>query len=54
MADRLNYKLYRRRIKTEEKAKVVAVFFFGWGEELIQFLGALDIFHQDGFEEKDG
>ena len=30
----------RRRIKTEEKAKVVAVV---WGEDIIQFLATLDI-----------
>ena len=41
---------HRRRITTEEKAKVVTAF---WGTELIQFLAALDIFHQDDFEEKD-
>ena len=37
-------------MKTEEKAKVVAAV---WGMELIQFLAALDIFHQDDVEEKD-
>ena len=37
------------RIKTEEKAKVVAAV---CGTELIQFLAVLDIFHQDDFEEK--
>ena len=36
----------RRRIKTDEKAKVVAAV---WGTELIQFLAALDILHQDVF-----
>ena len=36
---------HRRRIKTEEKAKVVAVFCMG--TELVQFLAALAIFHQD-------
>ena len=41
---------YRRRIKTEETAKVVAAV---WGTELIQFLAALVIFQQDDFEEKD-
>ena len=41
---------YRRRTKTEEKAKVVAAV---WETELIQFLAALDIFHQNDFEEKD-
>ena len=40
---------HRRRIKTEEKAKVVAAV---CGTELIQFLAVLDIFHQDDFEEK--
>ena len=39
-----------RRIKTEEKSKVVAA---AWEPELIQFLAALEIFHQDDFEEKD-
>ena len=34
----------RRRIKTEEMAKVVAAV---WGTEWIQFLAALAIFHQD-------
>ena len=34
----------RRIIKTEEKAKVVAAI---WGTELIQFLAALAILHQD-------
>ena len=32
---------HRRRIKTEEKAKVVA---YVWGTEFSQFLAALDIF----------
>ena len=32
---------YRIKIKTEEKAKVVAA----WGPELIQFLAALAILH---------
>ena len=41
---------HRRRIKTEEKAKVVAAV---WGHELIQFLAAIDIFHHYEFEEKD-
>ena len=40
---------HRRKIKKEEKAKVAAV----WGTELIQFLAALHIFHQDDFEGKD-
>ena len=34
----------RRRINTEEKAKVVPVI---WGTELIQFIAALAILHQD-------
>ena len=34
----------RRRIKTEEKAKVVAAV---WGTELITLLAALGILHQD-------
>ena len=45
-----NQVTHRRRIKTEVKAKVVAVI---WGTGLIQFLAALDIFHQHDFEEKD-
>ena len=35
---------HKRRIKTEEKAKIVAA---GWGTELIQFLAAQAILHQD-------
>ena len=35
---------HRRRIKKEEKAKVVATV---WGTELIQFLVVLAIFHKD-------
>ena len=35
-------KEYRRRIKTEEKAKVVA---FVLGEEFIKFLAALAVLH---------
>ena len=35
---------FRRRIYTEEKAKVVAD---AWGTELLQFLAALAILHQD-------
>ena len=35
---------HRRRIKTEERAKVVAA---DWDMELIQFLAALAILHQD-------
>ena len=34
---------HRRRINTEEKAKVVAAV---WGTEFIKFLAALAIFHQ--------
>ena len=37
-------------IKTEEKALVVAAV---WGTEFVQFLAALDIFHQVDFEEKE-
>ena len=37
----------RRIIKTEEKAKVVAAI---WGTELIQFLAALAILHQDDWK----
>ena len=39
-----------RRIKTEEKAKVVAAV---WGREFIQFITALAILHQNDFKEKD-
>ena len=39
----------RKRIKTEEKAKVVAAV---WRTELIRFLAALDICHQDDFEKR--
>ena len=39
--------LQRRRIKTEEKAKVVAAV---WGTEFIQFLATLAIWHQDDEE----
>ena len=35
---------HRKRIKTEEKAKVVAAV---WGEKFIKFLAALAILHQD-------
>ena len=35
---------HRRRIKTEEKAKVVTS--MGGGEEFIQFLAALAVFHR--------
>ena len=44
------YKSQRRKINTEEKAKVVAAV---WETELIQFLAALGIFHQDDFKAKD-
>ena len=40
---------HRRRIKKEEKAKVVAAV---WGKELIHFLDALAIFHQDDLKKK--
>ena len=40
---------HRRKIKTEEKAKVVAAV---WGKEMIQFLAALAILHQDGLKKK--
>ena len=40
---------YRRRIYTEEKAKVVAAV---WGAECIQFLAALAILHQDGTKKR--
>ena len=40
---------HRRRIKTEEKAKVVSAV---WGMELIQFLAALGIFHQDDLNKR--
>ena len=39
----------RRRIKTEEMAKVVAAV---WGTELIQFLASLAISHQDDFKKR--
>ena len=39
----------RKKIKTEEMAKVVAAF---WGTELIQFLASLAIFHQDDFKKR--
>ena len=40
---------HRRKIKTEEKAKVIAAV---WGKEMIQFLAALAILHQDGLKKK--
>ena len=38
---------HRRRIKTEEKAKVIASV---WGEEFIKFLAALAVLHYRRFE----
>ena len=38
-----------RRIKTEEKAKVVVAY---WGMELIQFLAAVAILHQDNLKKR--
>ena len=40
---------HRRRIKTEEKAKVVAAI---WGTEFIQLLAALGVFHQDDMKKR--
>ena len=40
---------HRRRINTEEKAKVVAA---AWGTECIQFLAALAILHQDSLKKR--
>ena len=40
---------HRRGINTEKNVTVVATV---WGMEFIQLLVALDIFHQDNFEEK--
>ena len=40
---------HRRRIKTEEKAKVVAGV---WGTKFIKFLAALAIFHQDDLKKR--
>ena len=45
--DQLPY-TYRRRINTEEKAKVVADV---WGTEFIQLLVPLAILYLDAFEE---
>ena len=39
----------RRRIKTEEQAKVVAAV---WGTELIQFLASPVLFHQDDLKNR--
>ena len=44
-----NIILHRRRIKTEEKAKVVAAL---WGAELIQFLATLAILHTDDLKNR--
>ena len=41
--------LHRRRIKIEEKAKVVASI---WGTEFIPFLAALTIFYQDDLKKR--
>ena len=41
---------HRRRINTEEKAKVVAAL---WGAEFVQFLSALAVFTVKRFEEYD-
>ena len=43
------YRAHRRRIKTEEKAKVVTSV---WGTACIKFLGALAIWHQDDFKKR--
>ena len=40
---------HRRRIYTEEKAKVVAAV---WETELLQFLAVLAIFHQDDLKNR--
>ena len=40
---------HRRRIYTEEKAKVVAVV---WGREFMKFLSALAILHQDDLKNR--
>ena len=41
--------MHRRKLNAEEKAKVVAA---AWGAELIQFLAALTILHQDGLKKR--
>ena len=41
--------LHRRRIYTEEEAKVVAA---AWGTEVLQFLPAKAIFHQDDLKNR--
>ena len=40
---------HRRRIKTDEKAKVVAA---AWVAELIKFLAALSVLHQDDLKNR--
>ena len=40
---------HRRRIYTEEKAKVVAAV---WGTECIQFLATLAVLHQDDMKKR--
>ena len=40
---------HRRRIKTEDKAKVVAAV---WGTELLPFLAALAILHKDNLKNR--
>ena len=40
---------YRRKIYTEDKAKVVAAF---WGTEFIQFLAELAVLHQDDMKKR--
>ena len=40
---------HRRRINTEEKAKVLAT---AWGTELIPFLATLTFFHQDDLKKR--
>ena len=49
IADMVNGGPTRRRIKTEEKTKVVAAV---WGTEFFQFLAALDIIQEDDFEKR--
>ena len=40
---------FRRRIKKEEKAKVVAAI---WGTEIIKFLAALAVLHEDDLKNR--
>ena len=42
-------KIHRRRLSTEEKAKVVAAV---WRTELIQFLDTLAVLHLDSLKER--